>query len=701
MSSGYCVNSHQLVDIIKKELLRAGWSIRSELNSRDYVFYSQGSDGNQDIYIRVAAGLYDYRTDGAVQKFNIDGYNGYVNFLAYQYFPENGVHGNLGSNEIGRSGPSILMVQGENTPVRLEEYDMIGSHYDATRRYVRWQTTNSSDGNYSTYTPVGSDGHTKFYFDNAGSTRYVLNLDRDDNDFAGRTSLSSFPLTVGQGMGVYHVDGYAGDHYIYAMSLSSPGKLMAHNLTQNSINILGTAPWLSTTGNGFVVHGMARNGINRLYISRGSTHNDWAYYEIETNTWTTASPLLPTTGGVWMTGVFVPREVSGFPMDRLYVTCGTSAVYSISIDDEGNAYGNWLGHASIGFISVDYGAKLFLLGTKIIYVPASSSDMIYEYHFPSSYSFAGSWEAIVAVTPASAGGGLIGRFTCSSAQHHLISRVRADDNGINSYWAIADEDRVIVVTKDSSSRFWYSYAGLFNTYSSKDIGILTDDANSGDSIIYLNDAGTFRPGEKYTVIDITGDSSTHLPISSFYASDHMLHNLFDGYYSNVGSSEVVTVTNVDIDNNYIEIESPLTRSYKTGSKIGADPQPVMVRASGFDEAYTLNSSILSDNHSSKDPPYQRYKLRKLYDITNVTDSLPRNLSGSVFPISLYSNGPNNIGESEVRGDLIGVYWVGDDFIGGNVYEINGERYLAFKPYDNSVSSSQWSSTGKILVGPLE
>ena len=136
---GFHANSHHLVNIIKNELLKQGWVIRSTIvSNRDYVFYSTGSDGYQDIYIRVAAGQYDYRTEGDVQfpDPNGDGYTGYVNFFAYQFFPSGG-SANSGSNEIGRTGPALYMIQGEDTFVDVEEYDMMASSTDSARRLAR------------------------------------------------------------------------------------------------------------------------------------------------------------------------------------------------------------------------------------------------------------------------------------------------------------------------------------------------------------------------------------------------------------------------------------------------------------------------------------------------------------------------------------------------------------------------------------
>lgn len=127
--SGYASNSHQLNHIIHAAMREAGWEIRSgmDVDGLDSVFYSTGSDGDQDIYVRVAAGLYDRQSHGDIQFPDADGYTKHVNFFAYSHFSQDGTLTDGGaSSEVGRYGPILNLADGREgfSGGQFEEYNL-------------------------------------------------------------------------------------------------------------------------------------------------------------------------------------------------------------------------------------------------------------------------------------------------------------------------------------------------------------------------------------------------------------------------------------------------------------------------------------------------------------------------------------------------------------------------------------------------
>ena len=94
--TGTFENSHELVDDIYGFLIGIGWQVISTIqvnhkgDGYDYVFKSSSENGDRDVYIRVGANFTDVGrglTEGDIQQPFSDGYNGYTNGFAYQYFP--------------------------------------------------------------------------------------------------------------------------------------------------------------------------------------------------------------------------------------------------------------------------------------------------------------------------------------------------------------------------------------------------------------------------------------------------------------------------------------------------------------------------------------------------------------------------------------------------------------------------------------
>ena len=92
--TGIAGNEFQLHEKLYDFVIRSGWTLHSQIDTFDNVYYSSGSDGYQDIFVRTRGNITEKSTVniGGIQRDFGDGYTGYMNMFAYQYFPEAGMH---------------------------------------------------------------------------------------------------------------------------------------------------------------------------------------------------------------------------------------------------------------------------------------------------------------------------------------------------------------------------------------------------------------------------------------------------------------------------------------------------------------------------------------------------------------------------------------------------------------------------------
>lgn len=188
----------------------AGWEIRSGLDADglDSVFYSTGTDGYQDIYIRVAAKLYDRQTHGDIQFPDEDGYTKFVNFFAYHHFNQDGTLTDGGaSSEVGRYGPVLYMSDGRTGSTgEVEEYNMFtgaGINYDTVNQVVKDPTTSNI------VFAAGTDGLIVANSDFSGFTTTVLpsSVSALCVDTANNSGSDYALVGSSSGIHIYDIDG--------------------------------------------------------------------------------------------------------------------------------------------------------------------------------------------------------------------------------------------------------------------------------------------------------------------------------------------------------------------------------------------------------------------------------------------------------------------------------------------------------------
>lgn len=704
--TGTITNSHEIIHKMIGLLANIGWTkhavLKTDANDSDgydVVFYSTGEDGDKDIYIRLCAGLGDTLTTTGDIQFPIDdGYNGFINGLAYQYFPSSGTTGADGSNELGVYGPILYMATQTNGDITM--YNMFNF---ASRNLARYETFFLGSAISTSFVAnqgrgIAFDGRLNLYECNGGSTFVRVSLFSRTH-----TSLSVGSVGTGQTIATPFIRKNNGQETMYiATSTATAGERTAQYVVSTNAwtrGHIGDPPFDFSNSNwiGAQVAGTKRrnfapsgNPEHRLiYWLRGhngtSGSTQWTYLDTETNTFSSSliTPALPATMGGSTTAipspVFVPREASGYANDRLYTTSGNgTGFYSIAIGDDGYvAADSWTTHAALPFTAAA-GHRIAFIGKSIFLVPgANATDPeyhLYRWALPATPTGSGSWTLIsdeFFPTEQDTNGFLF------EVQNHLCNRIRITEGATNTYWAFADKDRLVLVIKNASGNYNYIYVGLYESYLDTTAATLVNNASVGDSDIEVSDASIFTVGLKYLIVDSTGTSSV------VTGADMSTRNM--------APSQLVTV--LAKNGNHLIITA-LENSYAAGSKIAEDPLPLMVRVHSQELAQTLNNISLDRDNDYTDPPFQVYRIRPLVDstITQAGDTNERSNENLLFPIVLYNVGLNGIVGNEARGQLKNVYAIGTALASEAEVSVGSQEYIVFDIEESG-------ETRRIVVGP--
>jgi hypothetical protein len=223
--------------------------------------------------------------------------------------------------------------------------------------------------------------------------------------------------------------------------------------------------------------------------------------------------------------------------------------------------------------------------------------------------------------------------------------VRVEDSADFIYWLFADRDHLFVVTKLLST-YYGQYSGLLKRFWSGAVALTQEAAAAGGNVVVpVNDATIVTPAQYYVIKDDTG-------------------------------IERVRITAVDTaaTPNTVTIES-LARAYAAGTKVGEDPQPVMVSVyNAPGNFYAVNKF---DGWSSVSGQAGRVGAAN-GGLQGETDPEMRYGTTLLFP---WLASMSAVACQELRGELIEVFATG----GGNVasedtIEIGTDVYRVFNLY---------------------
>lgn len=702
--TGTITNSHQLVDRIYGFLKAIGWQDISKIQSNpdsdgyDYAFKSSSSLGTRDVYIRIAAGLTDASrvNIGCVQEPAEDGYNGYVNGLAYQYFPPDG-SGISGLSELGIFGPSLYVVGDDHIYHDINLWNSTSTSNRSRLLTTSVNVTTKVEG------PAGFDGE-RYVYVTESSQGTIERL-----DLTTTTSLSTVANTANNGSSnaVYARDADGKPYWWMQTEESSDNDRywIRYDIESNiwsweNGDKLDMPPWIVPPAqsliksSGFNVKGVTR----RKNKVDGSPHYPWIYAAQGFGTTTMSmfnsgnlvwssdlSPVPPFTLGSSSGGstdrlpasMYITKEMSGYEYDRLYIFRGgnLSDFASISIDNDGyyQQGASWVTHDSTPYLQTYGHSPFFLDGTIYAIVGADDIDALYKWDIPSAPEDLGTWSLFKS-------GWLPQDFSLrgpvASVHNHLCNKVDISEDETNTYWLFGDLDRIVVVVKNADSKYTYMYTGLYEPFADPRVATVISEITSGEISIKVSEPSLFIVGGKYMIVDNTG--------ASVVATSELAGS------KNMAPSELFTV--LDKTDNILTV-SKLSNSYAIGSLVGEDPMPLMVRVANMERAQTLNNINKIDSSDFSDPPWQYYKL--LPAVTDsfaaTTDVEERSLGTFLHPITLIDEGDEYTGK-ELRGQLKGVFGAGVALAQEQDVPVGSKTYVSF-----TISNS--GNAQRIVVGP--
>jgi len=350
---GTASSTFEVMDRLTDFMTRVpGWQLWANIDGyghRDFVYYSTGSVGKNDIYVRQRVAQAEPFIYGADQFDYGNGDTGFLNFFSYIYFPQDG-DAYSGASEIGSFGPRLYWWNGDSNWFRWWKQDYLSQRSGgSTHVYYgsllgeeeppgyqedykceerrRWDRINGgpseSDVYGGTQKSFCSDGKkTIFVSDSIYGRIYKYSLARgcggfnSDGEVTNGTLIGTYSGLKPCGFLCYFEDRSTRTPYLFVMgdNNAESGKI---RLTDNVYLDVPNPPWPPRVRYGDdddnylqESRAVAWDGNNFIYVLRGGHTNsgwygyssdwpDWARYDIINNEWkATTVPENPVFRGI-------------------------------------------------------------------------------------------------------------------------------------------------------------------------------------------------------------------------------------------------------------------------------------------------------------------------------------------------------------------------------------------------------------------
>lgn len=667
--TGTFIHEMDLWQKITALMLSAGWSLQANISDGyDRVYFSNGEDGYALNYIRVAARQQDqYRENtGYRQRLDSDGYSGFVNFFAYQYFPPTGIQASDGYGEIGTFGP-VMYVGDQDTTGEIRRVNLITST-PASARIVSngnigiWPDRNQMDQTSNVGSPK-FDGQKFIYFTHTSGQLRRYNVSTGTTTFIGQP-IDRF---IANGMTqLKTTDRY----YLVGCTNNVTSGFQAILFEFNFNDVLVNTKFIANPPWGSSSQAPALVGYGQyIYAVRGSNDAQFARYDIINNTWTslTTTNLATVYGSDEM--IFVTRQQTGLAKHRIYLACGdvSTAHRYINVEDDGSILdASWTTAATFPFNnggSGDQPGYEWDGYDRIFYSPGQSGSTLNEFY---RYSISGN--AFTLIDANFIGPNDLNDVTSFDLHYGMQSRVRAESNKPGQkYWLFIDKDRVVVITKDASGFYTYCYAGVPESYYDNTTkATTTSNVSAGTSVVIpVNGTAKFTIGDKVQIqgvspTDFFSSTGLDLRIRKFIRTEHF----------------TVTAINPGVS----ITANTLNGNYASGSRIASDVQNTILTVEGTRWAQALNKPAVSNTFASGDPVEQVYLVQPAVSstISAITDMNERTNQFILWPFVVSSENLTNFSGKEVRGQLKGVFVAGTGTgTSEDIIQINGQQYIIF------------------------
>lgn len=683
--AGTFVHEIDLWQKITALMLSAGWTLQATISDGyDKVYTSTGEDGYASNYIRVAAKQQDeYRENhGYSQRLDADGYSGFVNFFAYQYFPPTGTSGADGYSEIGKFGP-VLYSGDQDSVGDIRRINLITSTgasprvIDHAANIGLWPDRNQMDQSGNTG-GIKFDGQRFIYFQhNNGQLRRY-------NVSTGTTTFLTQPIDRFVANGFTQIKS-TDRYYLLGLTNVATAGFQAilfefnYNDALVSTRFIANPPW-STSSQAPQIVGYDKY----FYAVRGSNSAEFARYDIINNSWTslTSTNLPNVYGSAAM--LFVTRQQTGLSKHRIYLLIGNSSTTHryINVEDDGSILdASWTTITGSPFSQVGSGDASGYEWDgydRIFYTPGpngSTRNEFYRYNINAN-----TWTLIDSNFMPNDLDDM-----CTLQLHHgLQSRVRAESNKSNQkYWLFIDKDRVVAITKDASGFYSYCYAGAMESYYNTSVkATTTSSVSSGSSVIIpVNNTSQFTIGEK---VQIQGVAPT----------DFFTHVGLDNRTRKFIRTEHFTITAINAGVNITA--QTLNGDYSAGAIIASDIQNTVLTVEGTRWVQALNKPNSTNSFASGDQAEQVYLVQPAISsaFSAKTDTNDRTNQFMLWPMVVSSENLTNYSGKEVRGQLKGVFTAGTGTgTSEDIIEINGQQYIIF-------SIARQEDTRFFVFGPI-
>jgi hypothetical protein len=693
--NGFAANEFELQEKLNAFILSiGGWTKVSQPSEFESVYYSNGEDGYKDIYIKSIAGLSESASYyGGNQKDFGDGYVGYLNFFAYQFYPEDG-DGYDGYGEAGKFGPFLIWIAG-NTPEDI--YFQRFSQQSSSER--KWslvgdvKTLGSSESYPSGFSPeyiisdcrAAFDGKRFIYWNSASGSDlgfFKYNIGGEINSIID-VWLESDNVN---GMITYYVDPVSRKKYVWEMFPYSTGAgpdgyfdpaiaaraLRRRDLSSGVIEYGFNAPvWERGSSDYYSKFGpLIWDGHNHLYKSRGmlsatNWSDEWGKYNIQNDEWTMFADSAPIPIQI-RDFTWLDKKTSGFSHHRIYaISENDNVVYYISIDENsGMPVGTWTSAGALPeVISTESGASVFHNQTNRFYYYGGGNKRFLYYAEMVSGTL--SWNLIDANYMPSVATTYDAQLMYSDG---YVSRVRTSLHKSTEYWFFGSKDHIMVVT-ESDDESSYCYMGAIDAFSDSTLqATTTQDIYPGTNVeIPINTLrGEFVIGNTVSIVNITEDGG-----GTEIGDVENIERKFM-------PTETLVINNVILGSSIVVDE--VKNTYRAGSKISYDPQPIGITMEGLDKIQMLNSIDTVNTSGGFDMAENIAYLQTVRDeLVNSAGYDDRHNAVGLWPILIVkSSSTSSFSGSEARGSLKGVFAISGDAgisvgdtisVGSNTYRV--------------------------------
>lgn len=737
--TGFAANEFELQEKLNAFILSIdGWSKVTQAGEFDSVYFSNGTDGYKDIYIRTVAGLAENPAYfGAAQRDFGDGYVGFMNCFAYQFYPEGG-DGYDGYGECGRLGPMLLHYRGESSlDLYMQAISSQGSGSNNNRRWVfLGNIITQADGSSIEYS--GDPGQrTAPIFD--GKRRVFYTTDNTafvEWDFANEAArMIDRRLTVEDddnfGM-AYYVDPKTRQEYIwwgiqdeffrYRNNAAIDPEARAGSLFRWTISdVQGegflqsgfTGPPWPGEGDSFGVGGghMIWDGHNNLYVIRGEAPSgyliaggetsDWGKYHIPTDSWIIFTDTSPEPDNEldydWRTPglpqtvndsesprfIWLDKKTTGYDYHRIYVILAADDdIYYINIDeDNGLPVGDWVSQGSMPSSVADESSLFHNRLDRWFWRRGQNTRELYTAKFKESGNL--SWTLVdtdyFPGNISSIGAGVDWYVDGYS------SRVRTSLYDTTEYWFFGSKDHITVATK-SDDMYSFCYMGAITPFTSTTPAAKSVNEVFPGSNVQINikdSKGEFIIGQRMYIADVNeGGGGSYI-------------NDVEGVERKYMSIEKFEI--VDVDPGVSITADVIKNHYTPESRISFDPQPVGVTMDGLDKIQMTNSINTTAPNGAYEPIFNIAKLDTVREeVVNASGGDDRRNLYALWPIMVLNqqDDDTNLVGTEARGSLIGIFAV------SGTGELEAEDTIAIGPNTYIILDVPSAKTFKYAFGPI-